>query len=172
MRNVSKISIDKKLEFLSGYQLLGGLIGLTIIVYAFFTLEDMTLAHILILGSGILCFAYSFICGLFLFQRKIYALKLSLINQVLQIIGFTFWGYGFEYVAGVSFDVLIQDTQDSSFNLNFGLSNWHIRINTDIGINEVSINIIAILLVLFIARLQKEYELENLNMEVDNIGGE
>jgi hypothetical protein len=170
MTKTSKNPIDKKLDFLSGYQMLGGLIGLIFMGYLFFNLDEINLFYILILGLGTLFYLFSFMSGLFLFQRKTYGLKLSFINQLLQIIGFSFLGYGFEYVAGISFDIFIRNTDGLDVTSSFGLSNWHILINNDTGIQDFSINIVAVFLVFFILRLRKEYNTERSKNEILNIG--
>ena len=108
--------------------------------------------------------------GLFLYQRKTYGLRLSLINQILQIVGFSLGGFGFEYVAGLSFDFFIKYTDGIDITSNVGLSNWHILINNDTGIQEISINIVAMFLAFFILRLRKEYNLESPLNEISDIG--
>ena len=170
MADTSKNNIDKKLDFFSGYQMLGGLVGLAFIAYIFLKLDEINLDYILLLGPGILIYVFSFMSGLFLYQRKTYGLRLSLINQILQIVGFSLGGFGFEYVAGLSFDFFIKYTDGIDITSNVGLSNWHILINNDTGIQEISINIVAIFLAFFILRLRKEYNLESPLNEISDIG--
>ncbi len=165
MNNTLKNTTAKKNDFISGYQMIGGLIGLAFMFAIFFNVEEINNSYIFILGLGFLFYIFSFIAGLFLFQGKTYALKISLINQILQIFGFSFWGYGFEYVAGVSFDFFIKYTDSLDFTINIGLSNWHILLNNDTGIEQVSINMVALVLAIFIVRLQKQN-----NVEKSNIG--
>jgi hypothetical protein len=170
MKEISKNTTDKKLDFISGYQMLGGLTGIAFIVYMIFNIDEINWAHILTVILGVLLYTFSFISGLFLYQRKKNAIKLSLLNQIFQIIGFSFWGFGFEYVSGLSFDLFIRNTDGIDFSLNFGLSNWHMLINKDTGIQEISINLIALYFLFYISRLRKEYTQEILSDQVSNIG--
>ena len=170
MTNTSKTNIDKKLDFLSGYQMLGGLIGVAFIAYVFIKSDEITPLLVLILGLGILLYVFSFISGLSLFQKKTYGLKLSLVNQVLQIIGFSAGGFGFEYVAGFSFDFFLSYTDGIDLTSNFGLSNWHILINNDTGVREISFNIVAMALTIYILSLRKIHREESLTTEISNIG--
>jgi len=170
MAETSKNPLDKKLDFLSGYQMVGGIIGLIFMVYSFFSLDEINPFYFLLLGAGTLLYVFSFISGLFLFQRRSYGLKSSLINQILQIIGFSFMGYGFEYVAGISFDIFVRYTDGLNISSNVGLSNWHILINNNTGIVEFTINVVAVFLVLFIIGLKKQYNKEISTNEVSAIG--
>jgi len=170
MTKTFKNPIGKKLDFLSGYQMVGGIIGLIFMTYLFFNLDEVNLLYILILGFGIVFYLFSFMTGLFLFQRKTYGLKLSLINQILQVIGFSFLGYAFEFVAGISFDVFFRFTNGFDVGSNIGLSNWHILINNDAGVQEFSINLVAVFLVLFILKLFKDCKTESSTNEIGTIG--
>ncbi len=163
-------SIDKKLDFLSGYQMLGGIIGIVFIVFAVFKTEDLNFGNISILALGILFYTFSFIAGLFLYQRKTNGIKLSLLNQLFQVIGFSYLGYGFEYVAGLSIDVFLKNIEGLDISVFFGLSNWHILINNDTGIQEISFNLVAIFLLIYTLTLRKEYTLSNSENQISNIG--
>lgn len=170
MTAISKNSNGRKLDFLSIYQMFGGLIGIVFLIYLFFQIDEINVAYIFVLGFGFVLYIFSFAAGLFLFQRKPYGLKFSLLNQLLQIIGFSFWGFGFEYVAGLSFSVFLKYTDSFDFTTTFGLSNWHILINGDSQIREISINLVALFLVFVILKRQKEYNMEKLSNEISNLG--
>jgi uncharacterized membrane protein (UPF0136 family) len=150
--------------------MVGGIVGLAWEVYLFINSDEINLSIIFVLVPGILFYLFSFIAGLLLFLRKSYGLKLSLFNQALQVIGFSMMGYGFEYVSGISFDIFIRYTDGLDIESNIGLSNWHILINNDTGIMELSINIVAVVLVIFILRLMKECRLERSVNEISGIG--
>jgi uncharacterized membrane protein (UPF0136 family) len=150
--------------------MVGGIVGLAWEVYLFINSDEINLSIIFVLVPGILFYLFSFIAGLLLFLRKSYGLKLSLLNQALQVIGFSMLGYGFEYVSGISFDIFIRYTDGLDIESNIGLSNWHMLINNDTGIMELSINIVAVVLVIFILRLMKECRLERSVNEISGIG--
>jgi uncharacterized membrane protein (UPF0136 family) len=170
MKKTSTTPTDTKFNFLSRYQMVGGIVGLAWEVYLFINSDEINLSIIFVLVPGILFYLFSFIAGLLLFLRKSYGLKLSLFNQALQVIGFSMMGYGFEYVSGISFDIFIRYTDGLDIESNIGLSNWHILINNDTGIMELSINIVAVVLVIFILRLMKECRLERSVNEISGIG--
>jgi len=170
MTKLSKTPADKKIDFLAAYQSLGGTVGLIFMGYLFFNTDESIEYYLLAVVPGVLFYLFSFMAGLFLFQRKTYALKLSLINQLLQVFGFSFFGYGVEYVAGISFDIFIRYTDGLEITPSLGLSNWHFLFNNDTGIRELSINIVAAFLVFYILKLRKEYTTKRLTDEISTIG--
>lgn len=163
-------SIDKKIDFLSGYQIVGGLIGIFLTLYWFYNADEVKSAFYLLIILQLLMYLFSFTCGVLLFKGNNYAIRLSLINQMLQIVGFSCLGYGFEYVAGASFDVFIGYTDGITCTSGFGLSNWHLLINNDTGIKEISINFIAVSFVWYILKLKSKLKLENSDSEIAAIG--
>lgn len=170
MTDISKNLNGRKLDLLSIYQMFGGIIGIVILIYLLFQLDEINVAYIFVLGIGFTLYIFSFAAGLFLFQRKPYGLKFSLLNQLLQVIGFSFWGFGIEYVAGLSFSVFLKYTDSFDFTTTLGLSNWHILINGDGQIREISINLVALFLVFVILKRKRKDNMEKISNEISNLG--
>ncbi len=162
-------AIDKEINFLAGYQIVGGLIGVILVIYTFTTLEEANFYYLAIITFGLLLYVFSFLCGVFVFQRKTIGLRISLINQALQVIGFSLFGYGFEFVAGISYDIFIDYNDGLDISTSLGISNWHLLLNNDTGIIQGSINVIAISMVIFIVHLKKRQRKEVASVELHDI---
>lgn len=163
-------AINKEVNFLAGYQIVGGLIGVVLITYMMAPLEEINFYYISIMTFGLLLYVFSFLCGLFVFLRKSFSLKISLINQALQVIGFSLFGYGFEFVAGASFDIFFDYNDGLDITTSLGFCNWHLLLNNDTGVIQVSINIVAIAMIIFILYLRKQYVKMLANIEANDIG--
>lgn len=170
MNETSIKAINKEVNFLAGYQIVGGIIGVGLIIYVLTNLEEVSVYYITIMVFGLLLYIFSFLAGIFVFLRKSFSLKISLINQALQVIGFSLFGYGFEFVAGISYDVFFDYNDGLDITTSLGFCNWHFLVNNDTGIMQVSINIIAIAMLFFILYLRKKYRKMLANIEATNIG--
>jgi hypothetical protein len=115
-------------------------------------------------------FAFSIYCGVLCLNTKDNALQLSLINQILQIIGFAMFGFAFQYAAGIYLTVGLDLTE--SFNVKFGagVSKFDFNFNTGTQRLEVNFNFIALGLIIFIERIKKNIRQEQDNNQVSSIG--
>ena len=145
---------------LAGYQIIGGAIGIAIIIWLVHKAEVLNAGDILLLTLMILLFAYSFFCGVRLIQAKAGALKLSLINQCLQVIGFSAMGFAFNYVAGLYLTTEFDLADTLKVNFGFGISKFALRINSDADTTAFSINIIAVLVIFWIIKLMQKVNTE------------
>ena len=149
---------------LAGYQIIGGAIGIAIIIWLVNKTADITAASVLLLTLMMLLFSFSFFCGVRLIQAKAGALKLSLINQCLQVFGFAILGYAFNYVAGLYLSVEFDLTEAVNIHVGFGISKFALQLNSDSATTAFSFNIIALLVIFWISKLMKEVKTE---MEID-----
>ena len=154
-----------RLNGLGIYQLLGGLSG------AFFTLNYIyqlqLSALLLILYLIILAFfSYGIFCGILCFKVHKSALNFSLVNQFLQLLGFTIFGFQFRYIAGVSITAGISLTESLVWLFNAGISNFAFYFNMEPGSFQIDINIIALAIIIWIEKIKKkasaEIELEKI----------
>lgn len=156
--------IKNKITGLAYYQIAGGIIGLLLLIW--YIAHTVTITGIIILVFILTLGLYSFsiYCGNQLLKGKIsVGLKLSQINQSLQILNIAILGYAFKYVAGLILSVGIDYTNEFKFILDYSLSEFQFRINKDITIVTVGINLVAVFLVYFIGILQQEVEKVSLN---------
>jgi len=81
-------------------------------------------------------------------------LNLSVINQALQTVSITLFGYGYMYVAGLMFFVGIKAEQGVKFTFDVELtSSWHLYFNSAEAPMEFAINFVAIYLIYFTGKL-------------------
>ncbi len=153
-------NIISKLKGLGIYQIAGGAVGVILILWAALIIQEwsqQSIVLVLLLYSFMLLFfAFSIYCGILCLKKHSIALKLSLINQILQVIGFAMFGVSFQYVAGIYFTVGLDLTQ--SFNLNFGLGIPTFKFYINDGSHQllVTFNFVALGLIIFIEKLRKQ----------------
>jgi hypothetical protein len=144
-----------KLKVLGWYQILGGAAGILVTLYILVRTAQIS-GLALILYLFVFClYGFSAWCGQrLLSDRYIRGLKLSIINQALQILSFFVSGYGYTYVSGAMVFAGIRLTHGFIFTFNFGImSSWQININTDAEGTEIAINLVAIFFIYFIEKL-------------------
>lgn len=93
-------------------------------------------------------------------KTRIGALRLSLINQLLQIIGLAMFAFEFKYVAGVHFDLGIDLTE--SFNITFaaGVSTFSFNFNNEAEKLVINFNVVAFIFIILIEGLKKRIKEE------------
>jgi hypothetical protein len=159
MENNLNNDLKNKIKGLALYQIVGGIIGIGLTIWLISKTVTITglLILIFILATGL--YSFSIYCGQQLLKGKIkYGLKLSTINQSLQVINFALLGFGFKFVAGLILSIGIDYTNDFNFTFNFSLSEFQFNINSERELVTVGFNIVAIYLVYFIDKLQQEIE--------------
>ena len=140
--------IKLKIQGLAYYQIVGGAVGLGLTVMALIQAETTNglLLSMLTVFAGLFCF--SIICGQQLLKGNLKrGLKLSTVNQFLQVFNFAFAGYSFKYVAGLLLSLGIDLTQGFNFTFNFSIPAFRFNINAENDVLNVGFNLIAIFLV-------------------------
>lgn len=153
---LNKIVANKYIAWgLGVYQVLAGIFGF----YLVFQQPFMhILRNFLIFAVIMGLFLFSIISGLYLFgKRQNKGVKLSFINQVLQLFQFSILGFGFYYVAGCYLGIGFTDTPEMQFLFRDSLFRSSCFINFKTGNYEISIvlNLVALLLVVYLSRLKK-----------------
>lgn len=159
MENILNKDIKSKIKGLAIYQIAGGIIGIGLTIWLIAQTVTITglVILIFILAAGL--YSLSIYCGQQLLKGKIKSgLKLSTINQALQVINFAVLGFAFKFVAGLILSIGIDYTNDFNFTFNFSLSEFQFNINSDKELVTVGFNVVAIYLVYLIDKLQQEIE--------------
>lgn len=151
---LSKETISALLK-LGVYQIVGGAIGVLMILWAIFQTPVFNITLIIIYIFILALFGYSIFCGISCIQTKRNALKHSLLNQVLQVLSFTLPGFTFSYTAGVSVFAGLVMSDSLEFNFSAGISSVTVNTMTGEDTLKLSVNIIAVLLILWINKLSK-----------------
>ena len=160
MNNFSAETISK-LKAFGIYQIVGGLIGIGLTVWLISMQTVISVLIMLMILFALILYSYSIYCGTLLVKQKFYkGLRLSNINQYLQLINFSVLGYGFQYISGAYFTVGVDLTDSFIFKLNFGVSSWQLQFNVGGDLTLINFNIVALLLILFIEKMKKKIEPE------------
>ncbi|WP_133272737.1 hypothetical protein [Hymenobacter radiodurans] len=143
---------------LAWYQIAGGVIGIFAWIMALISTESISGIVLFMLIIMISLYIFSIYAGQTLLSNHSKGLKLSLLNQALQIIHFAAAGYAFKYISGIGFTIGIDLTKDVLFKFNFELSSMILNINYEKYTATLSFNVIAIYLLLYITRLQNQVQ--------------
>ena len=145
-----------KLKLIGIYQIIGGLIGLGLTTWLITMLLPMPFLIVCIIIVSIGLFLFSIACGLGLCFKKWNAVNLSLVLQLLQIIGFTLYGCSFKFISGLG--ALLNLDFTNSFQVQIKLSEPLFRFTylTDPTEKIIGVNLIAILITFFIIDLKKK----------------
>jgi hypothetical protein len=166
-------SIAIKLKVLGWYQIIGGAIGVLLTLWLFVKMQALSGLVILLFMVAFGLYGLSITAGKKLLGSQYETgLKLSIINQLLQIISFLFLGYGFMYVSGMALSGSISynvGEYGNGFKLGFDfgiLSKWNIDINSDNKSFNLGVNFLAIYILYFIYRLRQKIQIEFTQQEL------
>jgi hypothetical protein len=154
-------NIKLKIKGLAYYQILSGLFGLGLTVLTLSQHVTTNRLLILTLTGFITLFCFSVVCGLLLLRKDLkLALKLSTLNQALQVFSVALFGYSFKYVAGLLLSLGIDLTDGFNIKFNFSIPAFQADLNTDSDALYVGFNLVAIYLIYYIDKLQKDLSLK------------
>jgi hypothetical protein len=159
-----------KLKTLGIYQVAGGVVGIALIGWLLIYLKNYTISLMLLMMVPLVWYGFSIHCGISLLKRSPWALKLSLINQYMQLINFSILGYSLQYVAGPGAYIGFDLTNTILLNLSFDLfTKWDITIATNSPVILINLNVVALMLIIFIKRMKSRMSAEE-ELEVLAIG--
>jgi hypothetical protein len=161
---------SSKMKALGIYQIAGGIIGLLLTFWIIAGLTAFPGLLLIILSVAIGLYSHSIYCGALLLKNKISGLGHSLINQFFQLMNFIVAGFAFQFISGVFLTIGLDLTDSFNFTFNIGISTWQININGDTEPLMVNFNLVALFLILFIEKLKKKINQENLEKQLASIG--
>lgn len=153
----------KRLKIIGIYQIVGGLIGLVTTSYllANYGISDIAIFKIVILFLAL--YFFSIFCGyLILKEQYEKGLNYSILNQLLQVLSFTILGFAFKFYAGAYLCIGLNLTTDTILTYNIGVSAWNFEINSDTRTTNLSINVVALVLINIIFNLKDKIHLEEI----------
>jgi hypothetical protein len=165
--NTSKIL--SKLRVLGIYQIIGGAIGIILILWDILNIQQIAGLTVGIYIFMFLFFAFSVYCGILCLKKRSSALILSLINQILQVIGFAMFGFAFQYAAGVYLTAGLDLSEALNFTFGIGVSKFDFNINNESSRLEVNFNLIALILIIFIEKMKKQLKEEQNENQISSI---
>lgn len=150
----SQNNLSKQIKAIALYQIIGGILGIALTVWVMFSGEmvvDQMALRISLFAGGL--YLFSILCGRMLFRNLRRGLVLSIINQLLQVVYFSFGAYGFQYVAGLRVGVGVDMVEGWIFKFRLALSSFHFSIGTDLGQKFIGVNLVALFLIFWLERL-------------------
>ncbi len=148
--------LKPKIKALGIYQVAGGIIGLGLTLWSMAGyINNIEYLLFILFSIALGLYIYSVYCGILLLKNSKAGLKHSLINQGLQMVSFSFFGFAFQYIAGVYFTIGIDLTDGFYAKFKTGFSSWQIIVNNDEQLLFVNVNLVAIFLIFFIEKLKK-----------------
>jgi hypothetical protein len=81
-------------------------------------------------------------------------LNLTIINQVLQIVGVYIGGYGLEYVSGVGLGFTLDLTNQLLIGVNFNLSTLNYKLNLSPEKYFFSFNLTAMFIIYYVEKIR------------------
>jgi hypothetical protein len=168
MQTIFSKNINNKLNYLGIYQLIGGVLGLMLTIWLLTQVGQMTTLIALLFLLAFVLYAFSICCGVLLLGTQYsVGLKLSMLNQVLQIGSFQFLGYAYLYISGCFLNLGIGYSVGNSasglkMGFDFGLmSKWQLSIASQNHSFALYVNLVAIYLIYFIDKLRGAIKTEN-----------
>ncbi|ALJ00031.1 hypothetical protein [Rufibacter tibetensis] len=138
------------------YQIAGGVLGLGLFLKMIPQLQNPSPSTWVGIGIAALLYSFSIFCGFSLLQRKRKGYTFSLVNQVLQVIGFGVAGLAYNYVSGIKIGVGIDFLLSWVFKFRFSLSSFSFSFGTNTGASFVTVNVLALFLIYFLERVREE----------------
>ncbi|MGZ9675991.1 hypothetical protein [Flavobacterium sp. GNP001] len=140
--------IDRKIKIIGLYQAIGGLIGLigSLFLIVKFSSSNESTTKILLLFFAL--YSFSMYCGYLLLKNQIKkGLNYSILNQSIQVLSFQILGFTYKFYSGVFLCFGLNVTNDTILTFNFGITSSDFKLNSDSEVAELSINLIAIILI-------------------------
>ena len=157
-----------KIKSLAYYQILGGIFGIGLTAYLFLTSNSYHVILILILILFLAIYSYSIFCGIMLLKKRMLGFKHSKINQLLQLIHFSILGYAFQYIAGLHISISIDLADLLNLKINLGTSTWEFAFNKNSETSIISVNLLAIFLIIFIDKQMNEHEILEITNQISS----
>lgn len=140
---------------LAGYQIFGGILGIALAGRALPQLTNFSEENLSLVFIAGLLYVYSVLCGVVLFKDFRRGLRLSLINQLLQVLSFAIGSFAYNFVAGFKIGFSIHFVPVWQLKLNLSLSSFQFILNEGTGQVLLGINLLALILVYLIERLKE-----------------
>jgi uncharacterized membrane protein len=162
--------ILQRLNFFGYYQIVGGVLGVFMALYALFTLSVLPSSVLMIFMAGLGLQSFSIYCGYLIYKQQYEkALNLSIVNQFLQILNVNILGFSFFYSSGFFLSPSIDLTGDIIARFNFGISTFTLGLNKNHEITEIGFNIVAFVMVNMLFSVKAKFE-KHMKENVEAIG--
>lgn len=170
MEKPTSNQVQSHISKLGYYQVIGGALGIILLFLTALQNDSFTILVVFIYLFMCSAFVYSVLCGMLCLKKKEKALKFSLINQILQLVGFAVLGYAFQYAAGVYLTVGVDLTKSVNMDLGFGISKFNFNFNHEKEKLEFDFNLVALVLIYWIDKLMNKVKEEKDAVIISSVG--
>lgn len=146
-----------RLKYIGLYQIIGGIVGWLMVGWALLSEEGQSKRLAIVVALGILLFSFSSVCGWLLLRNHKQGIRLSTINQGLQVLMVGLGSFLFKYCSGIYLSFGVNVLDDIKMKADVGLSAFHLSINSGEQW-EISVNVIAVWLLMYLMRAQESRE--------------
>jgi len=161
MDQTRKPLIIRDLYILGIYQLLGGLWGLLLMGFYLYDSFDHSTISWVFLTLGVVLFSFSSVCGILCIKQERYALPLSRVNQVLQLITISGTNFGCRFVTGVAIFAGLNLEDGFGLSFSFDFTSLSFYVSDEVEDKIVMINLLALYLLFNFNVLIKENKINN-----------
>lgn len=155
--------LEKKINFIEIYQIIGGIVGLLFTSYLLFTTNLSTyqnwMGYISIL-TPFLFFAFCIYSGIQLNKKNyVQGLKLVFISLLMQLIAFDIFGLFYSAINGIGINLTLNLTNDVITGFDFYPSQFLLALNSNSDIFIVKINLITIAMLFYTSKVFQKIKL-------------
>lgn len=143
---------QKKIKAIGIYQIVGGLIGFIVIATASFSTPPDKLVYLIL--PGLLLLGFSIYVGKQTYEQNKNSLSLTIINQLIQLLGIYIGKYGFEYVSGLSLGFTVDLSDKLLIGVNFHLSTLNYRLGLEPEKYFFSFNFVSIAIIYYTEKIK------------------
>ena len=149
--------LEKKINFIEIYQILGGIVGILILGYYLFT-TDLSKYHnwmgYITLVTPFLFFGFCIYSGIQLNKKNyVLGLKLVFISLLMQLIAFDVFGLFYSVINGIGIKLTLDLSNDVIMGFDFHPSHFLTDYNPNSNIFIVKINFVIILMLFFTSKI-------------------
>lgn len=155
--------LEKKINFIEIYQIIGGIIGFLFTLYLLFTTDLSKYQNgigYLSMLTPFLFFGFCIYSGILLNKKNyVQGLKLVFISLLMQLIAFDIFGLFYSAINGIGINLTLNLTNDVIAGFDFYPSQFLLALNSNSAIFIVKINLVTIAMLFYTAEIFQKIKL-------------
>ena len=155
--------LEKKINFIEIYQIIGGIIGFLFTLYLLFTTDLSKYQNgigYLSMLTPFLFFGFCIYSGIILNKKNyVQGLKLVFISLLMQLIAFDVFGLFYSAINGIGINLTLNLTNDVIAGFDFYPSQFLLALNSNSAIFIVKINLVTIAMLFYTADIFQKIKL-------------
>ena len=155
--------LEKKINFIEIYQIIGSLVGVLFMSYMFITTKLSGIIKwfdYLSMITPFLFFGFCIYSGILLNKKNyVQGLKLVFISLLMQLIAFDVFGLFYSAINGIGVNLTLNLTNDVIAGFDFYPSPFLLALNSNSAIFIVKINLITIVMLFYTSKVYQKIKL-------------